>query len=225
MSELSKRIIQVQTELKAPKDQYNDFGKYSYRSAESILEALKPLLAKHELLQIISDEIVLIGDRHYIKATVTVSYGDEALSVSSLAREPENKKGMDESQITGTASSYARKYALNGLWAIDDTKDSDTNEYRKQTTGKAETGTRKSKPAADSKPKSETEDFLSHDEVFEIQSQILTAMGHTEGATAWRAMLKMFRVTSDTLKREDKSKYLKFFADWGGESNVNGNDK
>ncbi|MGI6602737.1 MAG: ERF family protein [Saccharofermentanales bacterium] len=225
MSELSKRIIQVQTELKAPKDQYNDFGKFYYRSAESILETLKPLLAKHELLQVISDEIVLSGDWHYIKATVTVSHGEESLSVSALAREQESKKGMDESQITGTASSYARKYALNGLWAIDDTKDSDTNEYRKQTESKPATGTRKSKPAADPKPKSEPEDFLSYDEVLEIQNQILTAMGHTEGATAWRAMLKMFRVTSDTLKREDKSKYLKFFADWGGESNVNGNDK
>ena len=97
MSELSKRIIQVQTELKAPKDQYNDFGKFYYRSAESILETLKPLLAKHELLQVISDEIVLSGDWHYIKATVTVSHGEESLSVSALA-ESRSKKSMDESQ-------------------------------------------------------------------------------------------------------------------------------
>ena len=88
-------------------DQYNDFGKFYYRSAESILETLKPLLAKHELLQVISDEIVLSGDWHYIKATVTVSHGEESLSVSALAREQESKKGMDESQITGTASSLS----------------------------------------------------------------------------------------------------------------------
>ena len=133
MSELSKKILNVQAELKAPKNQYNSFGKYKYRSAEDILEGLKPLLAKNELLQTISDEIVLVSDRFYIKATVTVRHGEEEISVSSYAREALNKKGMDESQITGTASSYARKYALNGMWAIDDTKDSDTDEYAQRT--------------------------------------------------------------------------------------------
>lgn len=130
-----EKLTQLQSELKAPKNQKNDFGKYNYRSAEDILEAVKPLLKKHNLSQIIADEIELIGNRYYLKATVTLvnnENAEEKISVTALAREAEHKKGMDDSQVTGTASSYARKYALNGLYAIDDTKDSDTNEYRKQ---------------------------------------------------------------------------------------------
>ncbi len=126
-------IVKVQKELKAPKNQYNNFGKYKYRSCEDILEALKPLLEKHKLTQTITDEIILVGERYYVKATVTVTEGDKAHSVSAFAREPLSKKGMDESQITGTASSYARKYALNGMWLIDDTKDADTDEHTAQT--------------------------------------------------------------------------------------------
>jgi hypothetical protein len=127
---INQKILAVQNELKAPKGQYNSFGKYKYRSQEDILEALKPLLDKYKLLQTISDEIMLVGDRFYVKAQVVVSDGVNMVHVNGFAREPENKKGMDESQITGTASSYARKYALNGMWLIDDTKDADTDEHQ-----------------------------------------------------------------------------------------------
>lgn len=126
---LVKLLQEVQTELKAPKSQYNSFAKYHYRSQEDILEAVKPLLAKRGLALTLNDEIVQFGTRVYVKATATL-YGemDKSFKVEAYAREPEEKKGMDESQITGTASSYARKYALNGLFAIDDTEDSDAQD-------------------------------------------------------------------------------------------------
>lgn len=124
-------LQQIQTELHAPKGQRNNFGKYSYRSCEDILTAVKPILAKHRLSIVITDDIAMIGNRFYVKATSSIF--DENRNIiaesSAFAREPEVKKGMDESQITGAASSYARKYSLNGLLAIDDTKDADTNEY------------------------------------------------------------------------------------------------
>lgn len=116
----------IQTKLKAPKGQYNSFGKYNYRSCEDILEALKPVLAEHKASVILSDEIIEVGGRFYVKATATLYAGGESCSACAQAREDAEKKGMDGSQITGTASSYARKYALNGLFAIDDTKDADT---------------------------------------------------------------------------------------------------
>lgn len=118
-------LQKIQTELKAPKGQYNSFGKYKYRSCEDILEAVKPILAKYGTSITLSDELVYIGNRYYIKATATLCSKDGDIFTTAYAREEEEKKGMDGSQITGTASSYARKYALNGLLAIDDTKDSD----------------------------------------------------------------------------------------------------
>lgn len=129
---LHEKLLAIQTKLKAPKGQYNSFGKYSYRSAEDILEAVKPLNAEQGLLLTITDEIKEVGGRIYVVATATVSDGTDELKVSAFAREPENKKGMDESQITGATSSYARKYALNGLYAIDDNKDADTDEHKQQ---------------------------------------------------------------------------------------------
>ena len=127
-------LSHIQVELKAPKNLYNSFGKYKYRNAESILEAAKPLCAKHGCTLTVSDEVILIGNRYYIKATATVQDKDgNAASATALAREDETKKGMDGAQITGTASSYARKYALNGLFCIDDTKDPDSDEYHNQT--------------------------------------------------------------------------------------------
>ena len=125
-------LMAVQAELKAPKGQHNSFGKYDYRSAEDIIEAVKPLLKENGLFLTMSDDIVQIGDRYYVKATVSVTdiVTGESVQTSALAREAAQKKGMDESQVTGTASSYARKYALNGLFAIDDTKDADTDQYR-----------------------------------------------------------------------------------------------
>lgn len=129
---LHEKLLVIQTKLKAPKGQYNSFGKYSYRSAEDILEAVKPLNAEQGVLLTITDEIKEVGGRIYVVATATVSDGTDTLQVSAFAREPENKKGMDESQITGATSSYARKYALNGLYAIDDNKDADTDEHKQQ---------------------------------------------------------------------------------------------
>lgn len=140
MKEFLKRVSEVQQKLKAPKGQYNSFGGYNYRSCEDILEAVKPICAEHSMLLNLSDEIVNVGERYYIKATAKLYdlESDAVISSTALAREAQTKKGMDDSQITGTASSYARKYALNGLLNIDDTKDADTDEYRKNSQ-KAET--------------------------------------------------------------------------------------
>ena len=126
-----EKLMNIQKELKAPKGQYNSFGKYKFRSCEDILEAVKPLLIANRTALTLSDELVYVGDRYYIKATATLYDldGEDDICNTALAREEETKKGMDGSQITGTASSYARKYALNGLFAIDDTKDADTNEF------------------------------------------------------------------------------------------------
>lgn len=125
---INAKLTLIQNELKAPKSQYNSFGKYNYRNCEDILEALKPLLLKHNCSLIISDEVVNIGERYYIKATISLTDNEDNSVIinTALAREEESKKGMDGSQVTGASSSYARKYALNGLFAIDDTKDSDT---------------------------------------------------------------------------------------------------
>lgn len=125
--------MKIQAELKAPKSQFNSYGQYSYRSVEDILQAVKPLLAKYNDELVLTDDIVLVGNRFYVKATASFKENENKKTVvTGFAREAENKKGMDASQITGTASSYARKYALNGLFLIDDTKDADTNEYRQQ---------------------------------------------------------------------------------------------
>ena len=128
MKNILTKLNKVQVELKAPKGQFNSFGKYNYRNCEDILEALKPLLEKYKSAINITDEIVVLGDRYYIRAIATLYdiESGESIEAMAFAREEENKKGMDSSQITGSASSYARKYALNGLLAIDDTKDSDT---------------------------------------------------------------------------------------------------
>ena len=120
-----QKLIEIQAELKAPKSQFNKFGGYNYRNCEDILEAVKPLCAKHEIVPLLSDEIVLVGERYYVKAVAKVTDGKEEIATTAFARESKDKKGMDESQITGSASSYARKYALNGLFCIDDTKDAD----------------------------------------------------------------------------------------------------
>lgn len=130
--EFIEKIVAIQSELKAPKGQYNSFGKYNYRSCEDILEGVKPLLAKHGLVLTLQDSIDLIGDRFYVKATVTITDGKDEISTSAYARESLDKKGMDASQVTGATSSYARKYALNGLLAIDDTKDADTMDNSKK---------------------------------------------------------------------------------------------
>lgn len=135
-----EKLLAVQTELKAPKGQTNSFGKYKYRSCEDILEAVKPLLKKYKAAIVISDDLILIGDRFYVEAIATFYDVENEASVknTAFARESENKKGMDDSQVTGATSSYARKYALNGLLLIDDTKDADTDEFRNQQKDKEE---------------------------------------------------------------------------------------
>jgi hypothetical protein len=129
------KLVDIQRKLKAPKGQYNSFGKYKYRSCEDILEAVKPLLAKEGCVLVISDDVVQVGERYYIKATATLTDSEDGscITTSAFARESFDKKGSDESQITGAASSYARKYCLNGLFLIDDTRDSDaTNTQKKE---------------------------------------------------------------------------------------------
>ena len=130
-----EKLLFIQNELKAPKDKRNNFGGYNYRSCEGILEAVKPLLQAQGLMLTIKDEVVNIGDRYYVRATALLDdiSSNGEIAVTALAREEEAKKGMDASQITGTASSYARKYALNGLFLIDDTKDADTDEFHRTT--------------------------------------------------------------------------------------------
>ena len=134
MDNFMKRVLAVQTALKAPKNQRNSFGGYNYRSCEDILEAVKPICKAQNVLLTLTDDICLVGDRYYIKATATLHDTESAdtIAVTAYAREAESKKGMDDSQVSGTASSYARKYALNGLLCVDDTKDADTDEYAKQ---------------------------------------------------------------------------------------------
>lgn len=131
---LYEKLQKIQYEMKAPKNLYNKFGNYKYRNAEGILEAFKPFGEKYKVALVLDDEIVNIGDRYYIKATATIYdiEKEESVRNSAYARESFDKKGMDDSQITGTASSYARKYALNGLFLLDDTKDADTDEFHEE---------------------------------------------------------------------------------------------
>ena len=211
MSEIKQKILNIQSELKAPKGQYNSFGKYKYRSAEDILEALKPLLVKNGLLLTISDEIELIGDRHYVKATVTVQgENSESVQVSAYAREALNKKGMDESQITGTASSYARKYALNGMWAIDDTKDSDTDEYAQRTAEKNK--------HEDKTKQSNNQEYITHEQRKGLQNNAIILHGR-DATKAITALLGHLKVTkTNEIKTTDFEKANQFISDWRKDS-------
>lgn len=140
-----EKLSKIQQELKAPKNLRNTFGGYNYRNAEGIQEAFKPFEKVYNVSLILSDRIVQVGDRYYIEATATLfdCEGSEHISVTAYAREAQERKGMDDSQITGSASSYARKYALNGLLLLDDTKDPDTDEYREQQDSKAASSAQK----------------------------------------------------------------------------------
>lgn len=133
-----EELINIQNELKAPKNLYNSFGKYKYRNAEGIMEAVKPLLKKYNCYLTLCDDIHMIGDRYYLRATATIINKDgKSVVVTALAREDESKKGLDSAQLTGSTSSYARKYALNGLFLIDDTKDADSDEYNVESDNRA----------------------------------------------------------------------------------------
>lgn len=138
MEKLNKALVKVQSELKAPKGQYNNFGKYAYRSAEDILEAVKPLLAKNNLSMRVTDEVMEVGGMTFVNATVVVSDGTDTVEASAQAGIDPSRKGMDIAQSFGSSSSYARKYALNGMFLIDDTKDADaTNTHGNSTTNKS----------------------------------------------------------------------------------------
>ncbi|MCV2505672.1 ERF family protein [Melissococcus plutonius] len=173
-----EKVLKVQTDLKAPKGQRNNFGKYNYRSAEDILTAVKPLNEKQGLLLTLTDKPILTGERYYIEATATLTDGKELLEVTAYAREAQTKKGMDDSQITGTASSYARKYALNGLYLIDDTKDADTEEFSNQQ--------RNTKTINKKQQESLTKNFekiaqLKKVPVKNVETEFLTFVGFTGG--------------------------------------------
>ena len=146
---LKEKLIKIQAEMKVPKDLYNSFGKYKYRNAESIMEAFKPLGKKYGATLIITDDVVVINARYYVESMVTLfdTESDETIVVSAKARESETKKGMDDSQVTGATSSYARKYALNGLFLLDDTKDADSDEFAKETGKKNSAQSTQSKAA------------------------------------------------------------------------------
>lgn len=203
---IQEKLLAIQSELKAPKGQYNSFGKYSYRSAEDILEAVKPLCKKHKAFVILGDEIVQIGERYYVKATANLYDTESELSVTvqAFARESEKKSGMDESQITGSCSSYARKYALNGLFCIDDNKDADTDEQHKQV---AEGGKRETKQKAE---QAQADDpLITHDKV-----EVATAVIKSKQTTLANVLsaygiseLKEMRESqyADMMKRLDKT--------------------
>ena len=179
MKTLIEKIARVQSSLKAPKSQYNKFGGYSYRSCEDILEGVKPLLAENGLILMISDEIEMVGNRYYVKATAIISDGEHELRNTAMAREEETKKGMDASQITGAASSYARKYALNGLLCIDDTKDADAGDNREPQNKEP----KKDNPSKPELPKQDTEknDEIVRKKVEECKASIAKHEKYTEG--------------------------------------------
>ena len=172
-----QKLAAIQSELKAPKGQYNSFGKYRYRSCEDILEAVKPIQSKYQCVTSLSDEIVQIGDRYYVKATATLhdTLSESDITNTAYAREDAEKKGMDGSQITGTSSSYARKYALNGLFLIDDTKDADTDEFKQQSERKATTQATSNAPAYPT-PDEMIKAIEAHYPVGEVRDKLLKAL-------------------------------------------------
>jgi len=197
----------IQQKLKAPKGQYNSFGKYKYRNAEDIVEAVKPLLGNGTL--VISDEIVQLGDRYYVKATATLATYGETWTASAYAREALDKKGMDEAQITGAASSYARKYALNGLFCIDDTKDADNHDNRAEK--RMEPYRVERKPVAEVVPEPEDEkQFLEKQEIETYQQERIRALldaleekqtkGNIKKLTGLDSEPKNYKAIIDTLQ-------------------------
>lgn len=193
----------IQSNLKAPKGQFNSFGKYHYRSCEDILEGVKPHLKETNTCLVISDEIVTIGDHNYIKATATL-YGADggAVANSAFAKEPLDKKGMDPSQITGATSSYARKYALNGLFCIDDTKEADTDAYTANTT--------QTKVKAKAPETNSIKEKRIKEEYFNSIKQQMGIKG-IDNKTIGEQMMKMFgKQNSKTLSEEE----LKALLNW-----------
>ena len=181
---LQEKLAIIQQELIAPKNQFNGFGKYHYRSCEDILEGLKPCLSKVKAAVVISDDIVQIGDRYYVKATAKLidAEGDACIENTAYAREDEGKKGMDVSQVTGATSSYARKYALNGLFCIDDVKDADTRDNRQ-------------KEAEEQKQAEEEQKQIENSKIPETKVKALLSRCDSEGVDIQKIM-KLYKVTS-----------------------------
>lgn len=198
--EFYARLAEIQEHLNAPKNQYNSFGKYKYRSCEDILEGVKPLLKG--LFLSISDEIVLIGDRYYVKATATITDGENSHSSSAIAREEENKKGMDAAQVTGATSSYARKYCLNGLFGIDDSKDADTDEHKQQQNAAPakQTKSSPSSPAPEQVLKAFTESASNKSTLDELKQAFAKAWKMLEGTPEQQKALDVYNIRKDELE-------------------------
>lgn len=207
-----EKLIKVQSDLKAPKSKFNSFGKYNYRSLEDILEGVKPLLVQYKATLIMTDGMEQVGDRYYLKATATFidTENGESVSNSALARESADKRGMDDSQITGTASSYARKYALNGLLLIDDTKDADTDEA--QTEGKAR-AERAERQAAAQKTKSEqrrSDAQLNKEMIENVPADLLPDPSRTPEYRAKRIREELARTKQDEKRLLDNARVEKW---------------
>ncbi|HBC0276225.1 ERF family protein [Salmonella enterica] len=200
--EFYARLAEIQEHLNAPKNQYNSFGKYKYRSCEDILEGVKPLLKG--LFLSISDEIVLIGDRYYVKATATITDGENSHSASAMAREEENKKGMDAAQVTGATSSYARKYCLNGLFGIDDSKDADTDEHKQQQNAAPakQTKSSPSSHAPEQVLKAFTEAAMQKNTVEELKQAFAKAWKMLEGTPEQHKAQDVYNIRRDELEGE-----------------------
>lgn len=186
---LQEALIAIQKKLKAPKDLYNKFGNYKYRSAESILEAVKPLLAENGVLLTITDELVMIGTRYYVKSTATAQKGNDTMCGIGYAREDDSKKGMDGSQVTGASSSYARKYALNGLFLIDDTKDADTDEYHNQQEKAPKPQPKPSQPQPAKQPQSQS--IFSDETELVAEQEMLACNSYDELMAVWNKYNKL----------------------------------
>ncbi|ECI2856301.1 recombinase [Salmonella enterica subsp. enterica] len=200
--EFYARLAEIQEHLNAPKNQYNSFGKYKYRSCEDILEGVKPLLKG--LFLSISDEIVLIGDRYYVKSTATITDGENSHSASAIAREEENKKGMDAAQVTGATSSYARKYCLNGLFGIDDSKDADTDEHKQQQNAAPakQTKSSPSSHAPEQVLKAFTEAAMQKNTVEELKQAFAKAWKMLEGTPEQHKAQDVYNIRRDELEGE-----------------------
>ncbi|ECC1670844.1 ERF family protein [Salmonella enterica] len=198
--EFYARLAEIQEHLNAPKNQYNSFGKYKYRSCEDILEGVKPLLKG--LFLSISDEIVLIGDRYYVKSTATITDGENSHSASAIAREEENKKGMDAAQVTGATSSYARKYCLNGLFGIDDSKDADTDEHKQQKNAAPakQTKSSPSSHAPEQVLKAFTEAAMQKNTVEELKQAFAKAWKMLEGTEEQAKAKDIYNIRRDELE-------------------------
>ncbi|MAG39341.1 hypothetical protein CMI41_00015 [Candidatus Pacearchaeota archaeon] len=207
--DLTKKLSEIQKELKCKKNQRNKFGNYNYRSCEDILEAVKPILFKQNMALTLSDEIVLIGDRYYVKALAELRFEGDMMVIVAYARETDIKKGMDSAQITGSASSYARKYALNGLFAIDDTKDSDaTNDHGKNGSNYKQPEEKKT-PEEVGKEIDEAIGGVKPDVLLEDVLFIATKKGFTKKSVEATAK-RDYKKTLDKLTKEELTKLFEY---------------